>query len=137
MSTWSIKKSEHEKIEVSILSQPSTDEGYDWVPVQVLVNAGGFRGTVRANFLGSEIIKFRNELMTLNKNLTSPVVFETIEGQLMISLAPNISGHLKVTGELLDGTANCNKLTFSFDIDQSYLPATINELDKAVHSFNK
>ncbi len=130
MKSWSIKKNEFERVEVSILSTPEETEGYDWVPVSISVNSGGFSGSVQANFLASEMIKFRDDLLILNNNLQGQAIFQTIEDQLRLNLSVDSSGHVRVEGVLIDfAGVGRNKLSFYFDIDQTYLANTIQELN--------
>lgn len=133
MKSWSIKKNEFERVEVSILSTPEETEGYDWVPVSISVNSGGFSGSVQANFLASEMIKFRDDLLILNNNLQGQAIFQTIEDQLKLNLSVDPSGHVKVDGMLIHvAGVGRNQLSFSFDIDQTYLTKIILELEKSL-----
>ena len=117
------------------LAPPSNDVGHDWILAQVRIQAGGFKGSFRADFLARDVVKFRDELAVLHKDLEATASFETIEGQLLFTAQVDRLGTISIKGEARDEAGIGNKLVFGFEFDQSYLTHTIKQLNVVVDSF--
>jgi hypothetical protein len=136
MASWSIGSEDSECLTVEILGPPAKDEGYDWIPVRVKIRAGAFSGNFSAYLLAREIVKFKNELETLHKNLKGTAKFETIEEQLLLKINVDKLGHISISGEVRDEAGTGNRLIFEMSFDQTYLSRTIRELEEVVVSFS-
>ena len=55
--------------------------------------------------------------------------FDTLEDQLKLRLAGDRRGHILVRGTAKDRVGTGNELEFGFEIDQSYLPEIMKELE--------
>jgi hypothetical protein len=79
-----------------------------------------------------DFVGYVTQLRSLSQNLSGTAVFETMEGQLLLRLTCDKLGRIEVKGEILDQPGIGNHLTFSNSLDQSYLKATIEQLDEIV-----
>ncbi len=131
MSTWSVGYSEHERLTVTLLSSPAEDEGYDWVSARAVVTAGGFQGDSNVMLTLADLIRFQQELHTLYRDLKGEAALTTIEDQISLKLTTDRLGNIEAVGHLMDSAAG-NRLSFTLNLDQTFLKQTISELDKAI-----
>jgi hypothetical protein len=139
MPFFSIGYSERERIQINLLgdsANPKT-EGYDWVKALVEIEVGGFKGEVEIYMCVSDMIRFKEQLEPVYKDLNGVAEFKTIEGQLYIRIEANKLGHVQATGFLLDDPASGNKLEFAIRYDQTLLWHTISELDEALFELSQ
>jgi hypothetical protein len=137
--TFSFGQSERERIEVDVLRyerSPTGDYHDDnWLTVKIEVHAGGFRGKANAAILSSELEQFVSEVRPLCETLRGLAKFETLEGQLSLSLTGDGKGHIELTGEVLDQAGIGNRLRFTLQIDQSQLGQSLRELESVILRF--
>jgi hypothetical protein len=74
------------------------------------------------------IKSFRSQLIALNKTLTGEARLGSHEG-LDVRLVGNGMGAIEVQVEITADHVAPIRLTYSFGIDQSYLPAIIQQID--------
>jgi hypothetical protein len=79
--------------------------------------------------------RFRRQLESLYKTLSGSANFDTIEHQLQIECAGNKRGGIAINGTVKDRIGDGNELRFRFDIDQTYLPILIAELEDIESEF--
>ena len=134
MPFFSIGFPERERVEVSLLSAPTNPrtEGFDWVKARVRVEVGGLSGDVEIYICLSDIIRFKEQLEPVYRDLSGAAEFTTIEGQLFIRVEVNHLGHVRATGHLLDDVTTSNRLSFDIEFDQTMLGRTISEIDRAL-----
>lgn len=135
----SFGESEHERIEIDVLTyerQPKGDYWDDnWVSVKIYVTAAGFHGDVSASIRTDELQRFLEELCRLYKTLQGIAEFKTLEHQLSLRLIPDTTGHIELCGELADRYLQKNRLKFVLSFDQTYLAKSIQELEKIMIKF--
>jgi hypothetical protein len=107
----------------------------NWVTCEVEIAAGGFRGAFPANLRSEEFRAFLEEAESLSRTLDGAASFSTMEGQLAFALAGDGKGHVRVQGEAVDAPGSDNRLQFSFDIDQTYLPQICRSLEVILAAF--
>ena len=136
---FSIGEAERERVEVDVISYERAVVGDyhddNWLTVSIAVCVGGFSGRVRAAILTGELVAFAEQLRRLHEQLTGSAEFTTMEGQLSLMLACDIRGHITLQGEVLDRAGIGNRLSFHLDLDQSFLPQSIHELDAVIQAF--
>ena len=139
MSFFSIGFPERERVEVSLLGGAAdpASEGFDWVRARVRVEVGGLSGDVEIYMCLSDIIRFKEQLEPVYRNLSGAAEFTTIEGQLSIRIEVNHLGHVRATGYLLDDVTTSNRLSFDIQYDQTMLRRTISEIDKALAGLSR
>jgi hypothetical protein len=104
------------------------DERDDWVSATISVHAGAFSASIDATLVTCDFPRFRRQLESLYKTLSGSANFDTIERQIEIECVGNECGGIAITGTVQDRVGDGNKLSFVFDIDQTYLPRVISEL---------
>ena len=111
------------------------DERDDWVSATISVHAGAFSASIVATLVTCDFPQFRRQLETLYKTLSGSANFDTIERQLQIECVGNERGGIAINGTVQDRVGDGNVLRFRFDIDQSYLPKLIAELEDIESEF--
>lgn len=115
-----------EHVVIDILDQVPDD--YGWLNAEVAVSVGAWSGRFGACLRTPDFPRFRQQLEHLLANPSATASFTTLEQQLELKFLGNLLGHIKVEGQAVDQAGVGNRLQFSLDIDQSYLPDLINEL---------
>ena len=139
MPFFSIGYQEKERLEVSLLGAPADPEaeGYDWTKALVQIEVGGFKAAVEIYMCVSDMVRFKEQLEPLYKNLDGVAEFETIEGQLYVRVEADKLGHVQATGFLWDDLGSGNKLEFEIRYDQTLLWHTISEIDEALFELSQ
>jgi hypothetical protein len=136
---FSFGQSEHERVEVDVLSYERLPVGDyhddNWLTVKISVLAGGFRGNVKAAILTGELVDFLAQVRVLFQSLSGMAKFTTLEEQLHLRLAGDGKGHVELTGEVADQPGIGNQLHFKLHFDQSQLGASVRELERVVLEF--
>jgi hypothetical protein len=117
-----------EHVAVRVLDSDALDE-YGWLTCEISVRAGAFSVVFGANLRTPDFPQFRQQLQQLYEDLQSPATFDTLEGQLSLTLSGDGNGHIDVKGEAEDKAGVGNLLKFHFEIGQTFLPAIIRDLD--------
>ena len=107
----------------------------NWVACEVEIAAGGFRAAFRADLRSEEFRVFLDEVEALSRTLEGAAGFSTMEGQITLSLTGDGKGHVRVQGDAADTPVGDNRLQFTFDIDQTYLPAICRSLEIILAAF--
>lgn len=107
---------------------PAVDRGS--LDVRVELAMGGFHADYLAWFEVDDLIAFRDGLRRLYDQLSGEAAFTTIEDQLRLRFRGDGRGHITVEGVALDQVSRGNRLEFRFMLDQTELPAAIQELDE-------
>ena len=118
---------ESEYVRMSLLR----DNGDGWISAQVEVVVGGFRGTYSGDFNSSAFTEFRDELERLYRSLSGLASFTSYERQLEITMTCTTQGHIELRGEAVDYVGTGNRLTFQLELDQTYVPQILADLDAA------
>ncbi len=119
----------------SNLSDDSYDWDANWVVCLVEAKLRGFRAKFEASFLTMEFPPFRDALGAVWKDLRGEAHFTTIEEQVSLTVRGDGVGHISVRGELQDLAGMGNRLTFQLEIDQTFLGATLRQLDDLIDRF--
>jgi hypothetical protein len=137
MKKWSIGFSDSQKVSVELLSPPDNTDEYKWIRSRVDITVGGFRGQANLSILLQELELFRDQLTVLQQSLKGEAEFTTIENQLYLKLKADHLGHIGIEGYVMDDAGVGNKLDFSFEIDQSFLKSTLDELVSCIQESKK
>ena len=140
MKSVNIGYKDNNKISLAVIKyeRPLSDNSDDnsWLTSQVTINVGMFSGQFSAQLQSHDFIYFRDALKKLFNTLIGQAKFETIEGQIEIIFMGNGRGGISVTGCAMDSPGCGNSLDFNFNIDQSYIPNIICELDEIISMFS-
>lgn len=110
-------------------------EDGNWLTCQISVVSGSFRGSFDACLRCEEFPPFLRNLEALSQTLEGAATFSTMEGQLALTLTGDGKGHVQVTGEAMDEAGTGNRLEFTFNIDQTYLPLICTSLQDLLAAF--
>lgn len=132
MPSFSIGHFGKERLEITVIGPPANakTEGVDWVRAEVQIDAGAFTGKLEIWICLSDVIRFKNQLEPVHRDLKGVAEFTTIEGQLYIRIELDNLGHVQGSGYIIDDFVSGNKLTFNIDYDQTLLLHSISEIDK-------
>jgi hypothetical protein len=107
----------------------------NWIDCEIQVEVNGFRGSFGANLRSEEFKPFLEETQELSRTLEGAAHFTTMEEQIALTLAGDGKGQIGVSGEALNEAGSGNRLQFGFDVDQSYLPAICESLERLLAAF--
>src|SRR5689334_5098574 len=99
MPFFSIGYADKERLEVILLGHPADpkSEGYDWIKGLVRIDVGAFKGELEITLCVSDIIRFKEQLEPVYKNLKGVAEFKTIEDQLAIRIEVDQLGHVEAS----------------------------------------
>ena len=130
---------DHLSIEVGGREHPQASDFDDgnWLVCLVSLRAGGFSGKYGASLRSEELARFRDAVRLLNETLQGEALFETLEGQLRVTIERvGGLGGLRVIGTALDAAGLGNRLSFELkDFDQTDLRDLIAALNEVVSTF--
>ena len=118
-------------------SQPDLFDVKDgnWIDCELQVAAGGFRGSLRADLRSEEFQSFLEEMEALKRAVEGTATLSTLDGQITLALTADGVGAVRVTGEAIDAKEDGNRLQFSFEIDQTEVPAICQSLSNLLAAF--
>jgi len=118
-------------------SQPDLFDVKDgnWIDCELQVSAGGFRGSFRADLRSEEFQGFLEEMEALKRDIEGTATLATLDGQIALALTADGAGPVRVSGEAIDAKENGNRLQFSFEIDETEVPAICESLGNLLAAF--
>jgi hypothetical protein len=124
-------------IEILSRERVSASDFWDgnWLIAYVRIRCGGFQGQVQASLRSEELVGLRDSLASLQADPSKTASYTNMEDWLTLEFKADRLGHISLTGELIDAPGIGNRLAFGFDLDQSYLPAIVAQLDSAIQAF--
>src|SRR5467141_993318 len=129
---------EHLAVEVLAREHPDKSDYWDgnWLTAQVDVASGPWHGSYRAALRAEEFVHFRDQLQTLFEDREAPPAeFESMEPWLRFEVhRSDRQGHLRVSGRAQTEPSfdSPNVLYFVLELDQSFLPGTLEELSGVI-----
>ncbi len=107
----------------------------NWLNVKVECVAPGSKITVQGSILRiDELESWKSECQVLYKSLKGTADLKTLEPNLNVHISAESGGHIKVEVDITPDHLN-QKHLISFDLDQSFLPSLINQIDKIIETF--
>jgi hypothetical protein len=103
---------------------PPNELGY---PTIIDMRAGPFQGSVLDETVGFG--GFREQLATLYERLKGDAKLGSYDGFVELAISGNGSGGIRVRVKVVSDHVTPIQLTFAISIDQSYLPALIEQID--------
>jgi|GEM_PF-774268 len=113
----------------------STHRYYDWVDVQIRVEAGSFTGMFYASLQVHDFVYLRSEFNRLYNDLTGLMKFEAQEEQLYLEIIGDGKGHFEANCVARDKAGMGNKLEFALSFDQTFIPPILRDLDKIITQY--
>jgi hypothetical protein len=122
---------------VSGRERPASTDFHDgnWLSATVSVSAGAWRGEYRANLRTEDFRSFLDEVRSLRDMPEGKAEFNPMEPWIVLQLEGDGRGRVAVTGQADDRVATGNKLSFHFDVDQTFLPSLIRDLESLLAEF--
>jgi hypothetical protein len=113
---------------------PSSYSSEGWAQAEVEVSVHCFQGTIRPWVEAADFERFATQLRVLYDSLQGEAVFAPVEQQVVLKVTGTTGGHIHITGEAWSQATYENRLTFTIELDQSYLQAPLQELERIVAS---
>ena len=140
MATVEIKSINNDSIKISVMAneQESCGEKYNsnWIHVLIEFNSKGFVGKVAAHMQTFEFGEFYMQLKKLYESLQGQAKLETIEGQIGLTFVGNGRGGITLSGMIMDKPGIGNELIFNMNLDQSYIPSVLSQLQSLNTEFS-
>ena len=129
--------SEHAAIRIQRFGFP--DAGNEWdanaLDCVVDVRGGAFHGAFHATLWTGDFVRFWQGIERLNRDVGGEVALETIEGQIGIRLVCDRLGHVRIAVVAMDIPGTGNRLTLSFESDQTMFGPVLAQLESIVRRF--
>jgi len=128
------------QIEVVNYERPKSTEGSDanWLVCRCGVTVREFTCDVSLSLMTDDFVRFLGNLNEALRSLKGTAVFATLESGLKLEIKFKTAGHTDVFGTVqsqLSVVPSRTKLDFSFESDQSFLPATVEGLRAVIQQF--
>jgi hypothetical protein len=100
----------------------------EWIPCLVTVHVRPFQGEFALDVYRGALHKLRDDLQRLSSDLTGSASFGNLEPTFSLEIQGDGRGHFQVAGELGPGWPGPT-LAFVLEIDQTFLPPIVRDLD--------
>jgi hypothetical protein len=100
----------------------------DWIGGDAEIKVRGFSASISADFEPTDFQVFEAEIRVLYENLSGEAQLRPRDEQLTVSLRGNGRGGIEVSGTAWFVACYGSKLDFEFEIDQTFLPAIVEQL---------
>jgi hypothetical protein len=120
---------------VSIMVVGRENQDCDWLRAKISVSAGAWSGDISESIDTDSLVSFRQQLQALYSRLEGKAKFEPIEPSINLTLKGDRLGHIVVSGVADDQPAIGNKLHFHFDLDQTYLPLLVSQIQMIENAY--
>ena len=136
VATFVIGSPDTDYVRADVWRRAYPDTEPEWLDVEIDISSGPFSARYRATWRAGFLPPFRRQVEALYETLEGTAVLEPDwERSLSLTLSGDGLGHVRITGEAsVDRGPLGATLTFALpDVDQTYLPALIEEL-KAIEA---
>ena len=105
------------------------DEYAQWFETKVFIQVESFTGSFQSLLDHHALLKFHQELQLLYETLQGSAQLAPIEEQITLQLSGNGRGGVTASGAAWSRPRYGNHLEFSFEIDQTFLPSVLAQLN--------
>ena len=112
------------------LNPPFTSEG--WCHAHVEISASCFHGQIEPWVEAFDIESFSSQLAIVYDTLQGEAKLAPREEQLALCVQAGTGGHIQVKGIAWSKATYENRLEFTLELDQSFLPRTLTQLREVV-----
>jgi hypothetical protein len=109
---------------------PDRDRSGEFIYTEVEVRCQGFSARTGGPFFAEGFSKLAGELDEILRTLKGSARAATLEEQLDMTFTGDGRGHVTVEGVAVSDPARTARLSFKFEIDQTYLPDVVAALRK-------
>lgn len=102
-----------------------------WLEAEIEVHCDGWSGKMNANFFKGELSRFADEIWKLHRDLAGTARLEPREPNLILEMKGDGKGHISLNGVAQNTFGRDTRLTFQFEIDQTYLKGIADSLIEA------
>ena len=129
--------SEHAAIRIRryAIAEPENNWDANALDCVVDVRGGAFRGRFAVTFWTQDFVRLREGIERLDRDLEGEAAFETIEEQIHVRLTCNRLGHVAIAVKAMDVAGLGNRLTVSFESDQTMFAGVLAQLESIVRRF--
>jgi hypothetical protein len=110
------------------IAVPASFTADGWAQVSFEVSVQCFRGAVQPFLERSDLERLLLDVVPLYESLAGKAELAPLETQVSLTLSGNGRGAIKVSGSAASHAAFGSTLEFEFELDQTYLPPFITEL---------
>ena len=139
MKTVTIRSDNGNRLSVNVIGYERTPNGdfhdSNWIMANIEFAIGAFSGNYNICMLTYEYVSFRDQLKNLYDTLKGFAELDTMEGQIKLTYNGNGRGGIKIEGTLKDRAGDGNKLSFSGNLDQSYIKLLIDDLNELINEY--
>jgi hypothetical protein len=107
----------------------------EWIETNVSIAVQGFTGSLNAFFDVRDFVSFENELQTLYQNLQGTATLQPLEEQVLLTLVGNGKGGITMNG--IARSSFENQLEFMIELDQTFIPEILMQLQLITRSSNE
>jgi hypothetical protein len=100
----------------------------EWLGAEVEIKCGGWSGGLNTSFMKGELARLAEDLRRLQQSLSDDVEFKPLESYIKLHFSGDGQGHIHIQGEAYSQSSIDTQLSFSFDIDQTYLKGIMDAL---------
>ena len=118
-----------------LVPNPITDWDREWLACRAEAETGTFRGTVENSLQIQEFQRFKEQLRSLYGDLSGTAALETLERWIRVVMKGDGLGHIATHVEVVDGLVEGSSLEYWINLDQTYLPPLIRELEEICGAF--
>lgn len=126
------------RMETIQLSHPDgSDWDVKWIDTVISAKAGAFSGNYTGSLIIDDFYNLEQQLSKLDKTLSGKAVLRDLEGYLELEIVGDGIGHFEVSVKMTDQPGIYqNQLVFSLQIDQSFIPEMVRQLDAIYRRFS-
>jgi hypothetical protein len=131
------RQSDHLAITAVGRMHPGATDYWDgnWLTTSIEFQVGDFSGQINAALRTNELAEFRAQLVTLYETLKGEARLDSIEDWLAMTFEGDGAGHVSVSGAMRDQPGVGNTVQFTFNLDQTYLPSILDQLEEIDREF--
>jgi hypothetical protein len=107
----------------------------EWIETNVSIAVQGFTGSLNAFFDVRDFVSFESELQTLYQNLQGTATLHPLEEQVLLTLVGNGIGGITMNG--IARSSFENQLEFMIELDQTFIPEILMQLQLITRSSNE
>lgn len=107
----------------------------NWIAYHVEAAVHGFRASYDAFVRTGEVVALRAGLERLKNDLGSELEFATMEEQVAFRIRGDRLGRLDLRGEPVHPAGLGSRLSFSLELDQTFLPGLLSSVDALVQAY--
>lgn len=103
-----------------------------WCQADVDIAVSGFHGHIRPWLDADDLQVFASQLTSVYETLQGEATLIPLDQQFTLHVQAQTRGHIHVSGIAWSKATYENKLTFCLELDQSFLPNILAELQRAL-----